>query len=156
MAPEPELRLPTDGGLQHLMIDVCRLVLLQLLRCAGNQLELRLVIAPFLLGHLEEEDGLTVLDGNAFRTRHHGGIVVQEPTPVVDIVPVGHLVAQITKHSRLLLTFVFDGLAQDIHQGDTLRSPSLPQTQEQLVEGFVLKGMVELTTLGLLRHPQGQ
>ena len=98
----------------------------------------------------------TIHEWLEYRTRHHGGVVVQEPAPVMDIVPVGHLVTQITKHRRLLLTFVFDGLAQDIHQGDTLRSPTLTQTQEQLVEGFVLQSVVELAALGFLRHPQGQ
>ena len=75
------------------MIDVRGLKLLQFLRLAGNQLKLCLVIPPFPLRHLEEEDRLTVLDGDTFRTCHHGGIVVQEPAPVVDIVPMRHLVA---------------------------------------------------------------
>ena len=93
MAPKPEFWLLTDAGFKHLMIDVCRLIFLQLLGCTSYQLELSLVIASFLLCHLEKEDCLMVLDSDALRTCHDGRIMVQEPTPVMDIVPMRHLIA---------------------------------------------------------------
>ena len=153
MAPQPQFGLTTDARLQHLMIDVCGLKRLQLFRRAGDQFELSLVIAPFLLRHLEEEDGLTVLDGDTLRACHHRGVVVQEPAPVVDIVPVGHLITQVAQHRGLILTLELDGLAEDVHQGDALCSPPSAKSQEEGVERLVLKGVVELSAVCLLRHP---
>ena len=153
MAPQPQFGLTTDARLQHLMIDVCGLKRLQLFRRAGDQFELCLIIAPFLLRHLKEEDGLTVLDGDTLRACHHRGVVVQEPAPVVDIVPVGHLITQVAQHRGLILTLELDGLAEDVHQGDALCPPPSAKSQEEGVERLVLKGVVELSAVCLLRHP---
>ena len=75
---------------------------------------------------------------------------------MVDVVPVGHLIADISEDGRLLFAFVFYGLAQDIYQCDALRTPSLAKVYKELVEQRVLQGMVQLSTLRLRTHPQGK
>jgi hypothetical protein len=79
---------------------------------------------------------------------------MKEVYPVVDVHPVGLLVADVADdHGLSFLAKLQDG-AQCVLHGYANGTHALAQTKKQAVEVFVLYWVVNLTALRLGRHPE--
>ena len=75
---------------------------------------------------------------------------------MVDVVPMRHLVADVSDDGWLVFLLVFNGLTKNIDEDDTFGIPSLSNLQEQFVENGVFQRMIELAAVGIRFHPQRQ
>ena len=73
---------------------------------------------------------------------HDGRIVVEELTPVMDVIPMRHLVAHVANDRSLALTLELDGLTQNVGKSNTDRSPTLAEMNKKSVESLILQCMV--------------
>ena len=92
---------------------------------------------------------MTHLTSHTFSSRKHRSIVVQEIAPVMDVAPMGHLIADIAYYHGLVLATIAKNLAQSIVHRDTNGSHALTLFQEQTIELRILNGMIDLPTLNL-------
>ena len=156
MRPEIEGRCPTDALLQQTEVDVGNLIVRHRLWGAGDEPEGGLIVAATGTLYVEIEDGVTCLASQSLGTRQHGRVVVQKLAPVVDIVPEGHLIRDIADHHGTPFLTVLDDAPQRLCHRDAHSPLTFAQLQRQAIELLVLQHVVDLGTLCLGRHPEGQ
>ena len=91
------------------------------------QTDLCFIITSFRTTHFQIKDYMIRLAGQSLSTSQHWGVVVQELTPMVDIVPERHLVADIANNNGGSLLLVLNNSAQRLSHRNTHRIETLAQ-----------------------------
>ena len=144
VAPQPVLRSAVDCLLHTFEIDVGQLKLAHRRWLTGDDLELALISASSHTLDVHIDDGLVLGVDNALNAREHGSFLIEEGEPVVDIVPCGHLVIDITQYCGAAVPLVAEYPAQGFLHRDTIRTHAATRLEHDAVDHLILERMINL------------
>ena len=144
MAPQPVLRRAVDCLFHTFEIDVSQFKLAHRRGLTRDNLELALVTASSHTLNVHIDDGLVLGVDNALNAREHGSFLIEEGEPVVDIVPCGHLVIDITQYCGAAFTLVAEYPAQGFLHRDTIRAHAATSLEHDAVDHLILERMINL------------
>ena len=154
MTPQPVFRRTANGFFQHFKIASGQLVFCHCRHIPSDQPKLGFIIASLHTTEFQIKRRLLHLTRYAFGTRQHGGVMVQEVAPVVNVSPVRHLIGYKPDDHRLTFLTIAHQFAQRVVHGNAHRAKPLAQRKEKLIELSILDGMIYLSALRLRRHPK--